>query len=88
MTDYDFLMSMKREVKPYWEQQYLNLPNQDVKLRRDEATGKLLWDLYFEKMVERQNIWYKRTILEQTAPWTDDEIFSKKPKQAKGTKEL
>ena len=77
MTDYDFLMSMKREVKPYWEQQYLNLPNQDVKLRRDEATGKLLWDLYFEKMVERQNIWYKRTILEQTAPWTDDEIFSK-----------
>jgi hypothetical protein len=74
-NDYGFLKSMRREVKPYWEPQYLNVPNESVKLRVDPKTGKTFWDMYFENMVERQNIWYKRVMLGEPAPWTDDPVM-------------
>lgn len=76
VSDQEFLLSMKREVKPYWEPQYLALPNQSVKLRVDPKTGKPLWEMYFEKMVERQNIWWKRVMEGKPAPWTDDPVLS------------
>jgi hypothetical protein len=72
---YEFLMSMRRDIKPYWEPQYLNVPNESVKLRVDPKTGKTFWDMYFENMVERQNIWYKRVMLGEPAPWTTDPVM-------------
>lgn len=76
LSDYAFLSSLKREVKPYWESQYLKEFNENVKLRVDPVTGKTFWDMYFENMVERQNIWYKRVMLGLPRPWTNDSIMA------------
>lgn len=77
MSDQEHLLSMKREIKPYWEPQYLALPNENVHLRRDPVTGETLWDMYFKNMVERQNIWHKRVMLGLQAPWTEDPVMSR-----------
>lgn len=74
-TDGAFLRSLKRENKPYWEEQYINTPNDDVKLRVDPETGMTFFEMYFRNMVERQNIWYKRVILQEPKPWTTDSIM-------------
>ena len=74
-TDGAFLRSMSQELKPYWEEKYLVNPDDSVKLRIDPETGKTFWDMYFENMVERQNIWYKRVVEGLSKPWTDDEIM-------------
>lgn len=75
MTDHEFLNVMRREVKPYWEPQYLKIPGNSVKLRVDPKTGKTFLDMYFENMVERQNIWYKRVMNGEPAPWTLDPVM-------------
>ena len=75
VPDHEFLLSMERKVRPHWEPQYINLPDETVKLRVDPATGKPLWEMYFENMVERQNIWYKRVVLGEPAPWTTDPVM-------------
>lgn len=33
-------------------------------------------ELFFQTMYERQEIWYKRFILKQPSPWTENEIFA------------
>lgn len=76
LSDYAFLSSIKKEIKPYWEAQYLKEFNEKVKLRVDPVTGKTFWDMYFENMVERQNIWYKRVMLGLPRPWTNDQIMA------------
>lgn len=76
LSDYAFLSSIKQEIKPYWESQYLKKFNENVKLRVDPVTGKTFWDMYFENMVERQNIWYKRVMLGLPRPWTNDPIMA------------
>jgi hypothetical protein len=75
-SDQEFLLAMERSTKPYWEEKYLGLPNESVKLRVDPTTGKPFWEMYFRNMVERQNIWYKRVILGQPKPWTNDPVLS------------
>lgn len=73
--DGEFLRSMKQVIKPYWEKQYLAVPNDNVKLRVDPKTGKPLWDMYFEIMVERQNVWHKRVVQGLPKPWTTDPVL-------------
>ncbi|MNW28296.1 hypothetical protein D3C74_51180 [compost metagenome] len=75
LADGEFLRNMKREIKPYWENKYLNVPDNSVKLRLDPKTGKTFWDMYWENLVERQNIWYKRVMLGEPAPWTEDPVM-------------
>lgn len=76
VSDYEFFKSMELDIRPHWEPQYIKFPNENVKLRVDPATGKTLWDMYFENLVERQNIWYKRVMLGQPKPWTEDPVMS------------
>jgi len=76
VPDHEFLLSMERVLQPHWEDKYINLPDETVKLRVDPATGKPLWELYFENAVERQNIWWKRVMENQPAPWTDHPVMS------------
>lgn len=76
VSDGEFLRSMTQEIKPYWDKKYLQVPDDTVKLRVDPETGKPLWEMYFENMVERQNIWYKRVVQGLPKPWTDDPIMS------------
>ena len=75
VSDYEFLTSMERVRKPYWEDKYIGEFNENVKLRVDPKTGKPLWDMYWENLVERQNIWYKRVVQGLPKPWTDDPVM-------------
>lgn len=76
VSDYEFLNSMIRDIRPHWEEQYLNTPNQSVKLRVDPKTGEPLWNMYWRNLVERQNIWHKRVVEGLPAPWTTDPVMS------------
>lgn len=73
--DGEFLRSMKQNIKPYWDEKYLRIPDDSVKLRLDPVSGRPLWEIYFEKAVERQNIWKKRVVDKLPKPWTEDEIL-------------
>ena len=49
-------------------------------LETEELLDGLQWkgnvlDLFYQFMYERQNIWHKRFILEQPAPWTEDPVL-------------
>ncbi len=59
------------EVKPEWiEKGYWVEPDPDkVKIRQDKL------DRYWWWIHERQNIWYKRVILGEPAPWTENETL-------------
>lgn len=61
------------EINPVWER--FVIPDDSVKLRYDEKTGKPVLDMFWEFIHERQEIWYKRTILGLPEPWTEDEIL-------------
>ena len=37
--------------------------------------NKEMMDLFWYFVKARQDIWYKRFVLKQPAPWTDDEIL-------------
>ena len=45
------------------------LPNENLDICEEN------FNLFFEIMFERQEIWYRRFILKQPAPWTKNEIF-------------
>ena len=59
------------EVKPEWEEKkYWVEPDfEKVKINQENL------DEYWYWIWERQNIWHKRVILEEEAPWTEDEIL-------------
>lgn len=76
VPDGEFLRSMEQVIQPHWEEQYLNTPDDNVKLRVDPITGRPFWEIYFEKAVERQNIWHRRVVEKQPKPWTEDEILA------------
>lgn len=50
---------------------YPLLPSQDQDIVESHLKD------FFELMFERQEIWYKRNILKENAPWTNNEIFQK-----------
>lgn len=65
----DLYIPDKSEIKGYeWSHLYKN-PDDTVVINWDNM--RLFW--YW--MSERMNIWYKRTILKELEPWTDDKIL-------------
>lgn len=64
-TSYEFLKGVKginQGIIPF-------LPPETTEICEENL------NLFFEKMFERQEIWYKRTCLKQPRPWTDDPIL-------------
>lgn len=51
-----------------WYSDYV-IPNADLKI------SKTYMDNFWYFLVERMNIWYKRVVLGEPAPWTDDPIL-------------
>lgn len=47
-----------------------DLPSSDLEVCEENL------DLFFKTMFERQEIWYKRFILKEKQPWTEDEFFA------------
>lgn len=45
------------------------LPNENLEVSEENL------ELFFQTMLERQNIWYRRFIREKERPWTNDEIL-------------
>lgn len=64
-------LNAKAEVKQEWiDNDYWVQPDPTKVKIRQEFLDEYWWWIH-----ERQNIWYKRVILEQPAPWTDDPIL-------------
>lgn len=59
----------KSEIEGYEWSQYYKEPNEKVVINWDNMKAFWYW------IAERMNIWYKRTILRQPFPWTDDPIL-------------
>ena len=37
--------------------------------------GTPIWSRFFRFLVDRQRVWYRKEILKETPPWTDDPIL-------------
>lgn len=66
---YELIMPDIEAIKHYDWFKYYKQPNEHVKVNWENMR------LYWYWIAERMNIWYKRVVLGQPAPWTDDKIL-------------
>lgn len=65
------MSTLKATKKKYSHKTWYSLlPDENEEVNEDNLK------LFFKTMFERQEIWFKRFILKQEAPWTEDKIFA------------